>query len=602
MPTGTSAEVCALSISADPFEFRRASAWLEESCRERAVPAAHIVRLDLCLNEALANVLKHGGAGVGQSGIGIGLKMSRSGGTHTARLTVTDAGTRFNPLDHVTRSRPASLEEAEPGGLGIAMMRIHSDALDYQYRDGRNQLEFSVSWQAAAADPVPGPATFQMQPFRRGLDRRLKDDETNGPAAGETAPRRVERRTLGIRWIPLFRGVDEGAVHQALDDAEVVLLPAGSALLKPGEHNQSVFILLSGDVAASLDSSLSPDAAISIAPGQCIGELSAIDGKAASALVRAQTDARLLKLSKDVFWNRLMALPGVAGNLMITLTERMRSTNELALRAQREKLELIHLRKELDVARQLQISMVPLQRPMFPARQDIEVCGFMEPASSVGGDLFDAFFISPRRLFFCIGDVAGHGVASALFMACIIGLMRVLAMSTGEPDRLLAELNDRLCIGNDTSIFVTLFCGMLDTDTGELIYSNGGHCPPLLRKGGASAPLPLPRGPLIGAFEGMNFLNLSLTLEPGDTLFCYTDGVTEARTPAGEEFSDERCLPLFDTLGNLPLPEMLDALRREIGRFTGTAMLDDDCTMLALRRPARQVSSADASGTPGARA
>ena len=128
---------------------------------------------------------------------------------------------------------------------------------------------------------------------------------------------------------------------------------------------------------------------------------------------------------------------------------------------------------------------------------------------------------------------------------------------------------------------------MLDTDTGELIYSNGGHCPPLLRKGGVSAPLPLPRGPLIGAFEGMEFLTLGVTLEPGDTLFCYTDGVTEAQTPAGEEFSDERCLPLLDSLGNLPLPEMLDALRREVGAFTGTAMLDDDCTMLALRRPAR---------------
>lgn len=590
MPIGTSAEVFSLSITADTFEFRRASAWLEETGRTLAVPAEDIARLDLCLNEALANVLKHGGAGVRQSGILLGLKLSRSAGTHTAQLTVTDGGTRFNPLDHAIRPHPASLAEAEPGGLGVAMMRIHSDKLDYRYLDGRNQLEFSVNWQSAVADPAPEASTFQMQPFRRGPDRRLKDGETGatkGLAAGETAPRRVERRTLGIRWIPLFQGVDEGAVLQALEDTEVVLLPAGTPLLRPGEHNQSVFILLSGDVAANLDSNLSAHAAIPIAPGQCIGELSAIDGKEASALVLALTDARVLKLSKDVFWNRLMALPGVAGNLMITLTERMRRTNEVALKAQREQLELIHLRKELDVARQLQISMVPLQRPMFPARQDIEVCGFMEPASSVGGDLFDAFFKSPRSLFFCIGDVAGHGVASALFMARTIGLMRVLAMSTGEPDRLLAELNDRLCIGNDTNIFVTLFCGVLDTDTGELIYSNGGHCPPVLRKGGVSTPLPLPRGPLIGAFEGMSFLTLNVTLEPGDILFCYTDGVTEAQTPAGEEFSDERCLPLLDALGDLPLPEMLDALRREVGAFTGTAMLDDDCTMLALRRPAR---------------
>lgn len=551
------------------------------------MPAEEIARLDLCLNEALANVVKHGGVGAGQSDVGLGLKLLRSGGTRTAQLAVTDAGTPFNPLEHVTRPQPASLEEAEPGGLGIAMMHIHSDKLDYRYFEGRNQLEFSVSWQARATDPVSQPETLQMQPFRRGPDMRVKVDEPNGLAAGENSPRPVERRTLGIRWIPLFRGVDEDAVQRALEDADVVLLPAGTPLLKPGERNQSVFILLSGDVAASLDSNLSPHVAIPIAPGQCIGELSAIDGKSASALVLALTDARVLKLSKDVFWNRLMALPGVAGNLMISLTERMRRTNELALKAQREQLELIRIRNELDVARRLQIGMLPLQRPMFPGRQDIDVCGFMEPASSVGGDLFDAFFISQRRLFFCIGDVAGHGVASALFMARTVGLLRVLAMNTSEPDRLLAQLNDRLCGGNDTSVFVTLFCGVLDTDTGELIYSNGGHCPPLLRKRGASTVLPLPRGPLIGAFADMDFLSLSVTLDPGDTLFCHTDGVTEARAPDGEEFSDKRCLSLFDALGDMPLPEMLDAMRHEVELFTGTAMLEDDCTMLALRRPPR---------------
>jgi sigma-B regulation protein RsbU (phosphoserine phosphatase) len=590
MPAVTSAEVCSFAIRADPLEFRRASAWLEEYCGQQAVPAEQLARLDLCLNEALANVLKHGGAGALGSDIHLGLGLSASGGVCTARLEVTDAGVPFNPLEHAVRPPPASLEDAQPGGLGIAMLRIHADQLDYEHRAGFNRLGISVSWPSCTTDPVAQPAAFKVQAFRRGPDRRQHGDDA-GLAAGESPPRMPERRILGIGWIPLFGGVDKGAVELALEDAEVLLLPAGTPLLKPGEHNQSVFILLSGEVAASLDNNLSPHAVIPIAPGQCIGELSAIDGKSASALVLAQTDARVLKLSKEVFWNRLMALPGVAGNLMITLTERMRRTNELALKAQREQLELIHLRKELDVARQLQASMLPLQRPMFPARDDIDVCGFMEPASSVGGDLFDAFFIGQRRLFFCIGDVSGHGVASALFMARTIGLLRILAMSTDQPDRLLAELNDRLCVGNDTNIFVTLFCGVLDVDTGLLTYSNGGHCPPLLRKDGASTPLSLPRGPLIGAFEGMSFLTLSVTLEPGDTLFCYTDGVTEAQTATGEEFTEERCLPLLDALGKLPLADMLDALRGEVGKFTGTSVLDDDCTMLALRRPARVTSS-----------
>ncbi len=589
MSSTSAAQICTLSIKADPAEFRRASLWLEEMGSEHNVPTDEITRLDLCLNESLANVLEHGGPGAGQSNIFLELKLGNSCSVCTARLTVTDAGRIFNPLDHVTRPPPENLEEALPGGLGIAMMRIHSDQFEYQLIEGRNQLAFSVNWPSGATDSAPQPGTFQSQAFRREAERRMHDSGADEPATGESSRRGNERRILGIRWIPMFRDVDEDVLDQVLAETEVLLLPAGTPLLKPGEHNHNVFILLSGEVTANPDRNLDANSAIPIAPGQCIGELSAIDGKVASALVLAETDARVLKLSREVFWNRLMALPGVAGNLMITLAERMRRTSESALKAQREQMELIHLRKELDVARQLQLSMLPLQRPMFPDRQDVEVCGFMEPASSVGGDLFDAFFISHGCLFFCIGDVSGHGVASALFMARTIGLLRILAMSIRDPDQLLAELNERLCVGNDTNIFVTLFCGVLDINSGQLTYSNGGHCAPVLRKGGISAPLPLPIGPLIGVFEDISFSTLSLTLDPGDTLFCYTDGVTEAQTTEGEEFTEERCLPLLDAVGMFPLPEMLDAIRREVGMFTGIPMLEDDCTMLALRRPATTI-------------
>ncbi len=107
--------------------------------------------------------------------------------------------------------------------------------------------------------------------------------------------------------------------------------------------------------------------------------------------------------------------------------------------------------------------MLPLQRPLFPGRTDIDVCGFMEPASKVGGDLFDAFFVDNRTLFVCVGDVSGHGIAAALFMVRVIGLLRILAMESTQPEKILETLNDRLCIGNDTNLFVTLFCGFLNT-------------------------------------------------------------------------------------------------------------------------------------------
>lgn len=421
--------------------------------------------------------------------------------------------------------------------------------------------------------------SLQRVRFRRGPERRTTQRFPDARRRG------TEQRRLHIGWIPLFRNADEAAINEILADCEVLLLPAGTPLLRPGETNHNVYTLLSGRIAAHLDANLSPDAAIAISTGECVGELSAIDGKPVSALVLALTDARVLELSREVFWYRLMALPGVAINLMATLAERMRKTNEVALKAQRQQLELIHLKKDLDVARQLQASMLPLQRPMFPERNDVEVCGLMEPASIIGGDFFDGFFVDEHKLFFCIGDVSGHGIVAALFMARTIGLLRILAMTTLQPDKLLETLNDRLCIGNDSNIFVTLFCGFLDVDSGRLLYSNGGHCAPLLSAGGHTAPMAIPKGALIGAYPGLAYAAMERELKPDDILFCYTDGVTEAQDSAHDEFSDRRCLDILGQADSRPLSTLLDKVRGEVARFTGSDLLDDDCTMLAIRRP-----------------
>ncbi|MDH4189706.1 MAG: SpoIIE family protein phosphatase [Betaproteobacteria bacterium] len=414
--------------------------------------------------------------------------------------------------------------------------------------------------------------------FRRGTDRRIAP----GPVAQER--RRGARRDPGIQWIALFRDADPRELDEALADCEVILLSAGETLLRPGRRNQNVYILLSGKLTAYLEEDANPDTAIEILPSECIGELSAIDGEPISALVRAASDARILRLDKDVFWKRLIKLRGVAENLMTTLSARMRRANERALVVQRERLELKHLNKELDVARQLQAGMLPLQRPLFPGRSDVEVCGFMEPASKVGGDLFDAFFVDSRTLFICIGDVSGHGIAAALFMVRVIGLLRTLAMDTMRPDRILGVLNDRLCIGNDTNLFVTLFCGFLDVTSGAFVYSNGGHCAPMRFTRLEGRLLPLPKGMLVGASSGRRYTSLQCKLEVGETLLCYTDGVTEAEDPAGIQFSVQGCLELFRGGGARPLPVLLDSLYEKVIGHTGSRLLADDCTMLALRR------------------
>lgn len=413
--------------------------------------------------------------------------------------------------------------------------------------------------------------------FRRGPDRRI----ASRPVAQER--RKGDRRIAAIQWISLFRNADPRELAEALVDCEVMLLPAGAPLLRTGEANRNVFILLSGKLTAQLGTDMSPDAGIEILPGECVGELSAIDGKPISALVLAAEPVRVLRLEREVFWSRLMRLSGVAENLMITLAERMRRSNEKALALQRERLELDHLRKELEVARQLQASMLPLQRPLFPGRPGIEVCGLMEPASKVGGDLFDVFFVDDRTLFVCIGDVSGHGIAAALFMVRVIGLLRMLAMETMRPDKLLETLNDRLCIGNDANLFVTLFCGFLDVESGRLVYSNGGHCAPMVFDGRDAALLPLPRGTLVGAMSGRRYGCMERTFAPGETLFCYTDGVTEAEDPAGAQWSEAGCLDWLRRAAASALPALLDSLHEKIVGHTGSKVLADDCTMLAVR-------------------
>ena len=128
-----------------------------------------------------------------------------------------------------------------------------------------------------------------------------------------------------------------------------------------------------------------------------------------------------------------MAVPGVARNLLIVLSARMRRNTEVMLEGQRRQIELEYLRQELDIARQLQNGMLPMHGRLFPERQDIEIAGMMEAASFIGGDLFDAFFADEQRLFFCIGDVSGHGIPAAMFMARAISLMRIAAMSITRP-------------------------------------------------------------------------------------------------------------------------------------------------------------------------
>ena len=564
----------ALEVPANLSVLRQVSAWLDSQAVDWSIPPEVLPRLDLCLNEVIANCVTHGGSGVVDGPLTLQLSMASSHDQTLVTLSIADSGRAFDPTSAAPKAIALNLADATPGGLGLVMMRQNANRLAYRRTGDRNHIDLLFQFDN-------GRPEFTSLFKRRGAnpDRRSIDLGGNVKRSG------TERRVRNIGWIPLFKDAPPQAVEAVLQGCEVLRVSAHTSLLLPSQSNRSVYIALSGTVVAHLGYLGRPQAPVTIPLGQCIGELSAIDGKPVSTLVMAMTEARVLRIPQEIFWGDLMTLNGVAENFRIVLSDRVRKSKEQALQAQRGQLEIEHLTKELQIARQLQISMVPLQRPLFGHRTDLDICGFMEPASAVGGDFFDAFFVREDHLFFCIADVSGHGIASALFMARAVGLIRVLAMGITEPHTLLSELNARLCDGNEANIFVTMFCGILDIPKRMLLYSNGGHCAPMLLHPGRSRMLPIPKGPLVGAFSGCRYSSMELVLGPEETLFCYTDGVTEAHNSKGEEFTEERCLQMLDGLLPLPSGDLLDHVRAQVADFTGTGLLEDDCTMLAIRLP-----------------
>ena len=392
-------------------------------------------------------------------------------------------------------------------------------------------------------------------------------------------------RGAGIDAIALFRGAEPSVIVEAIADCEIRILPVGATLLQPGQSNDTIYVLLSGQLAAYLDGTRRPGTGIAVQPGESVGEMSAIDGKPVSAFVVAVTESRLLLLPGKLFWSRLGNVAGVTRNLLASLSERMRRGNEAMLEAQRKQLAHEHVQRELQIARQLQTSMIPLRGRLFRERADIEMAGMMDAASDVGGDFFDAFFADERHLFFCVGDVSGHGIPAALFMARTIGLIRIAAMGTRHPEQLLEHINEQLCARNSANMFVTLFCAFLDVVSGRLVYANGGHCPPFCAHEGRASLLPTPKGALVGITPGLRYSAKEVRLDEGVALICYTDGVTEAESAPGHAFSEERLLSIGAAHCGQSVEDLLLSVQREVATFLDGVPLADDCTLVVVRRP-----------------
>ncbi|MBI5103043.1 MAG: cache domain-containing protein [Nitrospirae bacterium] len=242
------------------------------------------------------------------------------------------------------------------------------------------------------------------------------------------------------------------------------------------------------------------------------------------------------------------------------------------------------IESELTIAHDIQMSILPKIFPAFPARLEFDINATIEPAKEVGGDFYDFFFIDDDHFCFVIGDVSGKGVPASLFMAVTKTLIKATATGDKGPGKILSKVNDELAHGNEMCMFVTIFLGIMNTVTGELWYANGGHNPPILISEGGKVSFLRKEGELvIGAMEGMHYGETQLFLEPGDTIFTYTDGVTEAMDAGERQFSEQRLLKEVAGLRDRPIKEIIEGVRENVFVHASGVPQSDDITMMAVR-------------------
>lgn len=251
-------------------------------------------------------------------------------------------------------------------------------------------------------------------------------------------------------------------------------------------------------------------------------------------------------------------------------------------KAQAEHSQLEEIQYDLNVAREIQQSILPKVFPAFPESAPFDIYATMNAAKAVGGDFYDFFMVDEHHLGFTIADVSDKGVPAAIFMAISRTVIRATALRQHSPATCLSESNNLLCNESVNGMFVTVFYAILNIHTGDVVYSNGGHNRPVwIRKGGTAEMLPVTGNMALGVMPGLPYNERTIHLEPGDSLFLYTDGISEAMNPKGELFGDAR---LIETCSKAPVSAkaMIGRMEQHVGAFVDGATQYDDMTMLSL--------------------
>ena len=403
-----------------------------------------------------------------------------------------------------------------------------------------------------------------------------------------------------LAQIPFFTDLPNDELDRLQSELEVLKLKAGEILLREGERGEHLYVIVSGELEILMSPGEENELILNIIhPGEYIGEMSLLqpDGLRTTS-ARAHTDIVLLSMSRQQFKELLNRHPELAKSMISVLSQRLVNTNVQTFRglteknrqlqkayddlkaAQEQLIEKERLERELKVAADIQMSILPDVLPMDPS---FDFGGRILPARQVGGDFYDVFELGENKFGVLIGDVADKGVPSAIFMARAHALIIAEADTATSPGEVLRKVNTHITRLEKSTQFVTALYGVLDTVTGEFTYARAGHEPPLLLDAeGEIQRLPFQSGMALGLWENIALDEHSFVMPKGSLLMMYTDGITDCRDPKGEPFGLERVKVTISGMRALSAQAGCDQLFEELKHYQNGSKQDDDVTLVAI--------------------
>lgn len=400
--------------------------------------------------------------------------------------------------------------------------------------------------------------------------------------------------------ISLFSDLPSDELERIVSVLNVRELQAGEMLFREGEPGDDLYVVAKGELQVLLGADQPDELMLNVLrEGEYFGEMGLIlPGGHRTASVRAGTPSVLLSLSRSQFMDLTSRFPVLSSAMLNVLSRRLDATNTATFNdlteknkqlqqaydelkaAQDQLVEKERLERELQVAAEIQLSILPDALPNLPGF-DFGAC--ILPARQVGGDFYDVFFVADHSMGVLIGDVSDKGVPAALFMARAHALIMAEADTGMSPGEVMRLVNAHITRLQKSTQFVTALYGLLDDRTGEFSFARAGHEPPLLlRSDGSVERLPHGPGMSLGMWETIKIDERSLTLPPGCTLVLFTDGMTDCRNPEGEAFGLERIKSTLSGLAGLSAQQVCDRLLEALLAHQGGASQDDDVTLAAI--------------------